>query len=149
MAFFNNKFEIDEREENLKREISSFEFRKETIILSIDAEIANLRVEQEKRFLDAGRYAYEVWNKDKSQADLIAFWNKVKELANKIAEQETKKNKMKERYDEEIKIMASNLNSTMNISPSSTSGSIACPYCGAGISYSDVFCQACGTRLKG
>ena len=149
MAFF-DIFAKDEREENLKREISSLEFRKETIISSIDAEIASLRAEQENCFLDAGRYAYEIWRKEKTQADLTFCWNKVQEIVGKITVQETKKKEMTERYEEEIKLMASNLNIAMNSSSASTSsGTATCPNCGAGISYSDVFCQACGSKVKG
>lgn len=150
MALINKLLGKDEREENLKKEISSLEFRKETVIASINNEIQSLITEQEKRFLDAGRYAYEVWCKDKTQADLTSFWNKVQEIADKIAVQETKKKEMTGRYDEEIKIISSSLNVTMNNIPLSiSSGMTTCQNCGTSISCDDVFCQACGTRLKG
>ena len=149
MAFF-DMFAKDEREEKLKREISSLEFRKGTIISSIDAEIASLKAEQEKCFFDAGRYAYEIWCKEKTQADLTFCWNKVQGIVDKITVQETKKKEMIERYDEEIKLMTANFNVTMNNIPSSNSlNSATCQHCGASISCEDVFCQACGGRVKG
>lgn len=150
MAFINKLLGKDEREENLKKEISSLEFRKETIIASINSEIMSLRAGQEKHFFDAGKYAYEVWCKDKVQADLTSFWNEVQEIADKIDVQESKKKEMTERYDEEIKIISSSLNTVVNVSmPAVNSGSAFCQNCNSAVSDTDIFCQACGTRLKG
>ena len=107
MALINKLLGKDEREENLKKEISSLEFRKETVTASINSEIMGLRAEQEKHLLDAGRTAYDVWRKEETQADLTSFWNEVQDIADKIEVQEAKRKEMIERYDEEIKIRIS------------------------------------------
>ena len=149
MALINKLLGKDEREEKIKKEISSLEFRKGTVMASITSEIMSLRGGQEKHFLDAGRYAYEVWCKDKTQADLTSFWNEVQELTDKIEVQEAKKKEMAERYDEEIKIIASSLNTVVNSSmPTVSSGSAFCQNCNSVVSDTDVFCQVCGTKLR-
>lgn len=151
MALFNKLLGRDEREEKLKQEIKSLELRKESILASINGEIANLQAEQRNILLEAGKYGFESWDKDKKEVSLVSFFEKVQELDGKIEAQETKKKEMTERYDEEIKLIANNLNfGSMNVgTPAVASGSSAsCPNCGAGIASDDVFCQNCGTKLK-
>lgn len=149
MALLDKILGKDEREENLKREIKSLEFRKQSVLTSINGEIANLQSEQRTLLLKAGEYAYDVWCKDKKQADLISYWNQMQELADKITAQEVKKKEMTDRYDEEIKLISSNFNMPVNSGNSAVaSGSAVCPKCGSAISDEDVFCQGCGTKLK-
>ena len=151
MALFNKLLGKDDREEKLKQEINSLEFRKESILATINGEIANLQTEQRNILLEAGKYGFESWSADKTEVSLISFFEKVQELDGKIEAQETKKKEMTERYDEEIKLIANNLNfGSMNVgTPAVASGSSAsCPNCGAGIASDDFFCQNCGTKLK-
>ncbi len=77
MALLNKLLGKDEREENLKKEIKSLEFRKESVLASINSEIKQLKSEQKNIFLEAGKYAHEVWCENESQADLITYWNQV------------------------------------------------------------------------
>ena len=149
MALFNKILGKDEREENLKREIKSLEFRKQSVLTSINGEIASLQSEQKALFSKAGEYAYNIWYKDEKQADLTSYWNQVKELADKIEAQEAKKKEMTDRYDEEIKLISSNFNMAVSSGNlAAASGSAVCPKCGSAISDEDVFCQSCGTKLK-
>lgn len=149
MALINKLLGRDERKENLKKEISSLEFRKETVTASINSEIMGLRAEQEKHLLDAGRTAYDVWCKEETQADLTSFWNEVQDIADKIEVQEAKRKEMIERYDEEIKIIASSLNTVANGNmPTVGSGSAFCKNCNSAVSDTDVFCEVCGTKLR-
>ena len=94
MALLNKLLGKDEREENLKKEIKSLEFRKESVLASIHSEIKQLMSEQRTIFLDAGKYAYETWCENKTQADLTTYWNQVQELDGKIAAQKAKKKEM-------------------------------------------------------
>lgn len=149
MALFNKFLGKDEREENLKKEVRSLEFRKQSVLASINNEIANLQSEQRTLFLEAGEYAYDAWRKDREQADLTSYWDKVQELADKIAGQEAKKNEMIDRYDEEISLIAGSLNVAVNnTSLAAASGSAVCPNCGSAIADGDIFCQGCGTKLQ-
>lgn len=149
MALLDKILGKDEREENLKKEIKSLEFRKQSVITSINGEIANLQSGQRKILFKAGEYAYNVWCKDNIQADLTSYWDQVQELANKIEEQETKKKEMTDRYEEEIKLIASNLHTEMHVAaPPVASSSAACPKCGSAIATDDIFCQSCGTKLQ-
>ena len=150
MALFNKLLGKDDREEKLKQEIKSLELRKESILASINGEIANLQAEQRNILLEAGKYGFESWDKDKKEVSLVSFFEKVKEIDGKIEAQETKKKEMTDRYDEEIKLIANNLNSgsVSAGTPAVTGGSASCPNCGAGIASDDVFCQNCGTKLK-
>jgi len=149
MALLNKILGKDEREENLKKEIKSLEFRKESVLASINGEIASMRSEQRNICLEAGEYAYEAWCKDKTQSDLTSYWEKVQELADKIAAQEAKKQEMTDRYDEEIKLIASSFNMpVISSEPAVASGSASCPNCGMAIVDGDLFCQGCGTKLQ-
>lgn len=151
MALLNKILGKDEREENLKKEIKSLEFRKESVLASINSEITNLQSQQRTLYLDAGKYAYEIWCEDKTQADLTTYWNQVQELAGKITVQEAKKKEMSDRYDEEINLIASSLNVAISSSaPVSSFGadSASCPNCGMAIADGDIFCQSCGTKLQ-
>lgn len=149
MALLNKILGKDEREENLKKEIKSLEFRKQSVLTSINGEIASLKSERKTLFLEAGEYAYDVWYKDETQADLTSYWNQVQELEDKIAAQEAKKKEMTDRYDEEIKLISNSLNVAVNSSNSAVaSGSALCPNCGSAIADDDVFCQSCGTKLQ-
>lgn len=151
MALLNKLLGKDEREENLKKEIKSLEFRKESVLASIHSEIKQLKSEQRAIFLDAGKYAYETWCENKAQADLTTYWNQVQELDGKIAAQKAKKKEMTERYDEEIQLIASNLNVAVNSGAPAVSAdpdAPTCPNCGAPIAEGDIFCQGCGTKLQ-
>ena len=150
MALLNKLLGKDEREENLKKEIKSLEFRKESVLASIHGEIKQLKSEQKTIFLEAGKYAYKTWCENKTQADLTTYWNQAQELDEKIAMQKAKKKEMSDRYDEEIQLIASNLNMTVNNNAPavpSDPDSVSCPNCGMAIADGDIFCQGCGTKL--
>ncbi len=151
MALLNKLLGKDEREENLKKEIKSLEFRKESVLASINGEIKQLKSEQKTLFLEAGKYAYETWCENKTSADLTTYWNQVQELDGKIEAQKAKMNEMTARYDEEIKLIASNLNAPINSGVPAVSAdpdAPTCPNCGAPIAEDDIFCQGCGTKLQ-
>lgn len=149
MALLNKILGKDEREENLKKEIKSLEFRKQSVLTSINGEIANLQSEQRTLFLEAGEYAYNIWCKEGIQADLTGYWDQVQELADKIAVQEAKKKEMTGRYDEEINLISSNLNVAVNsVVPAVAFGSALCPNCGFAVADGDIFCQSCGAKLQ-
>lgn len=148
MALLNKILGKDEKEENLKKEIRSLEVRKESVLSAINGEVTTLQAEQRALFLDAGKYAYETWHKDKTQADLTSYWIQVKELEDKIAVQEEKKKEMTDRYDEEISLIASNLSAAGSNSSEGTQGTAFCPNCGASVAKGDIFCQGCGAKLQ-
>lgn len=151
MALFNKILGKEEREPNLKQEIRSLEFRKESVVASINKEIAHLQSEQNALFVEAGKYAYDVWREDETKADLSNYWNRVEKIAEKIAGQEAKRQEMTERYDEEINLMASNFDVNVTVNSGSSTmatGFGSCPNCGSAIDDGDVFCQNCGTKLQ-
>lgn len=142
MALIDKVLGRDEKETKLKQEIKSLELRKESVFSAIDGEIARLQRERSNVLLNAGATAYETWCKDQTHADLSEFWTKVQDLEKLIAGQEAKKADMGSKYDEEIKL----INSNLGISP--TDSYMQCPKCGAAITEDDVFCQNCGEKLK-
>lgn len=149
MALLNRILGKNDREEKLRQEIKSLELRKESVLASINNEIIKLQSEQNSLFLDAGKYAYDIWSKDKLQTDLSSYWDKVQELDDRIKEQEAKKKEMTERYDEEIELISNNLNNGMREGTSTDdSGMASCPHCGATIASDDIFCQSCGKKLQ-
>lgn len=83
---------------------------------------------------------HDAW-KDSEQVDLTDFWKKVQELDANIAEQEVKKKEMGMKYDEEIRL----INSNLGINTASTG--MKCPKCGAMVKDRDRFCQNCGTAI--
>ena len=91
MAFINKILGKDEREEQLKQELKSMELRKGSIVASIDGEIGNMRSEQKRILLEAGQYAYGIWSKEKLQADMTTYFEQIKVLDDKIAQEEMRK----------------------------------------------------------
>lgn len=148
MAFLDKVLGKDERERKLEKEIRSLELRKESVFSAIDGEIARLQRERSNVLLNAGTAAYEAWKKENVQADLTEFWDKIQELDKQIAEQDAKKTEMGIKYDEEIRLINSNLSMNTVKSVVDVSAGNKCPKCGAVISVDDVFCQGCGTKLQ-
>lgn len=148
MAFLDKVLGKDERERKLEKEIRSLELRKESVFSAIDGEIARLQRERSNVLLTAGTAAYEAWNKENEQADLTEFWDKIQELDKQIAEQDAKKTEMGIKYDEEIRLINSNLSMNIVKSVADVNAGNRCPKCGAAISTDDVFCQGCGTKLQ-
>ena len=140
MALFDKMLGKDDRERKLKQEIKSLELRRESVFGAINGEITRLQRERDNVLLKAGTTAYEAWCNDKTQADLSEFWYKIQELNNNIAEQETKKEDMGAKYDEEIKL----INSDLGIG----GDTIPCPKCGAAVGRGDSFCQNCGASIQ-
>ncbi len=152
MALFDKMLGKDDKEKKLKQEINSLELRKESVLSAINNEITRLQRERSNVLLQAGTAAYDVWSNNGAQADLTEFWNKIQELEKAVAEQEVKKEEMvakqevkKEemvaKYDEEIRLINSNLGI------SSVSFSLQCPKCGAPVGQGDRFCQNCGASI--
>jgi hypothetical protein len=142
MALLDKVLGRDERETQLKQEIKSLELRKESVFSAIDGEIARLQRERSNVLLGAGTAAYNAWCRDEAQVDLSEYWGKIQELEQMVAVQEAKKAEMGNKYDEEIKLINTNLGIS-NIAPA-----MRCPKCGAGIKENDLFCQNCGEKLK-
>lgn len=141
MALFDKMMGKDDKEKKLKQEIKSLELRKESVLSAINNEIARLQRERSNVLLQAGTVAYDAWSNDGAQADLAEFWDKIQELDKGIAEQEVKKEEMVAKYDEEIRLINSNLGI------SSVSSSTQCPKCGALVGQGDRFCQNCGASI--
>ncbi len=141
MAFLDKMLGKDDREKKLKQEIKSLELRKESVFAAINGEIARLQRERENVLTQAGTAAYAAWSDSHAQTDLTGFWNKIQELEKAVAEQEAKREEMGTKYDEEIKL----INSDLGISTEGFSGK--CPKCGAVINQGDGFCQNCGAAL--
>lgn len=145
MALFDKVLGRDERERSLQKEIHSLKLRRESVFSAIDAEIAKLRGERSNVLLTAGEAAYEAWCQDNAQVDLTEYWSKVKGLEKQVQEQQEKRTEMGVKYDEEIRLINSNLNmNTVNAAPG---GGIVCPKCGKQATSEDTFCQNCGARL--
>ncbi|MBQ7920781.1 MAG: zinc ribbon domain-containing protein [Lachnospiraceae bacterium] len=148
MAFLDKVLGKDENERKLEKEICSLELRKESVFAAINNEIARLQGERTNVLLAAGTAAYDVWIKEKTQADLIEFWNKIQELERQIAEQDAKRTEMGIKYDEEIRLLHSSMGIVVANTISNENTGKKCPSCGAAISDADVFCQSCGAKLQ-
>lgn len=148
MALLDKVLGKDAKERELEKEIRSLELRKESVFSAINGEIMRLQKVRTDVLLSAGTTAYEVWCKEQEKADLTKYWNEIQELENQIQEQENKKKEMGIKYDEEIRLINSNLNMhNENRMPVATNGA-QCPKCGMAIKDNDLFCQSCGTKLK-
>lgn len=141
MALFDKMMGKDDKEKKLKQEIKSLELRKESVLSAINNEITRLQRERSNVLLQAGTAAYDAWSNNDAQADLTEFWDKIQELEKAVAEQEVKKEEMVAKYDEEIRLINSNLGI------SSVSSSLQCPKCGAPVGQGDRFCQNCGANI--
>lgn len=147
MAFINKLLGKDEREENLKQEIRSMELRKESIVAAINGEIANMQAEQRRILLEAGQHAYGIWCRENVQSDLTNYFEQTRVLDDKIAQEELRKKEMAARYDEEIQLIAGNINVAVG-NPNNFGGTTSgCPNCGFAVKSGDLFCQGCGSKL--
>ena len=142
MALLDKVLGKDDKEKKLKQEIKSLELRRESVFSAINGEIARLQRERGNVLLQAGTTAYDAWVNSHTQADLSEFWDKIQELEKGIAEQETKKTEMGAKYDEEIRLINSNLG------VSAAGDSALCPKCGAPVGQGDSFCQNCGASIQ-
>ncbi len=142
MALFDKVLGKDDREKKLRQEINSLELRKESVFTAINGEISQLQSARTNVLLQAGTAAYDAWSNSQAQADLTGFWSQIQDLEKAIAEQEAKRKEMGTKYDEEIKLINSNLGVSVGGS------SARCPKCGAAISQGDGFCQNCGAPLS-
>ena len=142
MGFFGK----DDKEKQLKQEVKSLELRREAAFAAINGEIGRLQNERSNVLLQAGTAAYDVWCKDSKQADLTQFWTKIGELEKSIAEQEAKKTEMGAKYDEEIKLINTNLG--IGVGGGGADSGARCPKCGAAINQGDSFCQSCGASIQ-
>ena len=140
MALFDKMMGKDDREKKLREEINSLELRKESVLSAIDDNITQLQRARSDVLQQAGMAAYHAWKED-GQVDLTDFWHKVQELDKNIAEQEIKKREMGMKYDEEIRLINSNLGIN------SAGNGRKCSKCGRMVREGDRFCQNCGTAI--
>ncbi|MCM1185947.1 MAG: zinc-ribbon domain-containing protein [Lachnoclostridium sp.] len=165
MGLLDKAFGIDEKAKQLKQEVKSLELRREAAFAAINNEIGRLQGERSNVFLQAGAAAYNAWCKDKTQADLTQFWARVTELEKRIAEQEAKKVEMGAKYDEEIRLINSNLGIGTAVpggvvSSGAVSGGVVpggtvpsgagrrCAKCGNVLDAGSLFCTECGTKVE-
>ncbi|MCM1325657.1 MAG: zinc ribbon domain-containing protein [Bacteroidales bacterium] len=165
MGLLDKAFGIDEKAKQLKQEVKSLELRREAAFAAINNEIGRLQGERSNVFLQAGAAAYNTWCKDKTQADLTQFWARVTELEKSIAEQEAKKVEMGAKYDEEIRLINSNLGIGTAVSGGAvpggavSSGAVSggvvpgatgrrCAKCGNVLDAGSLFCTECGTKVE-
>lgn len=164
MAFLDKVLGKDERERQLEKEIRSLELRKDSILSTINGEIARLQGERSNVLTAAGTAVYEAHKKEEEQPELQAYWDKVADLEKQIAEQETKREEMTVKYDEEIRLINANLAAykattaapagngygapVNNAYTAPAAAGRRCPECGAPVADGNVFCRSCGTKLQ-
>lgn len=166
MAFLDKVLGKDERERQLEKEIRSLELRKDSILSTINGEIARLQGERSNVLLAVGTAVYEAHKKEEGQPELQTHWDKITELEKQIAEQEGKRDEMTLKYDEEIGLINANLAAyKASVAASANNGHAApvnngyaaaapaaggkrCPECGAPVAEGNVFCRSCGTKLQ-
>lgn len=156
MAFLDKVLGKDERERQLEKEIRSLELRKESILSTINGEIARLQGERSNVLTAVGTAVYEAHKKEEEQPELQAYWDKAADLEKQIAEQETKREEMTVKYDEEIRLINANLAAykataaapANNAYTAPAAAGKRCPECGAPVADGNVFCRSCGTKLQ-
>ncbi len=164
MAFLDKVLGKDERERQLEKEIRSLELRKESILSTINGEISRLRGERNNVLLAVGTAVYEAHKKESGQPELQEYWSKIEDLEGQITEQESKKEEMTVKYDEEIRLINANLAAyTASMAAPAGNGygtpvnngyaaaaptGKTCPECGAPVAEGNVFCRSCGTKLQ-
>lgn len=144
MGLFDKIMNKDERTAQLQGELNSLQLRKESIVSAIQNEITQLQNEKNSVFCQAGIKAYQNYcQSNEDTSNLYEYWKKVVELDAAIKEKQEKKAEMEARYDEEIKLIQSNI----SISMATAAGGKVCPSCKAVVKEADLFCEKCGTRL--
>lgn len=147
----------------LQKEIESTEFKKKSLISAAQNELVSAKQRVGDIHIKIGVAVYDARNKDLiSISDFAEQFKEIEEFEMILAEKESKISEITARYNEEIKMMTSQLllvqkeqatTSSPLILPKVTSlfgGQKHCPKCGAGYNpKGDLFCVGCGDKLDG
>jgi predicted nucleic acid-binding Zn-ribbon protein len=128
----------------LKGEIQNTEFRKQSLVAPLENEISQARQKIDMIFMEIGQIMYDTHLEGGSAPEtLIANFDEISAHKDFIAEKNGKIQEFTERYDEEIRMLAANLENVL-----ADAKKLFCTGCGEQYNpLEDVFCKGCGMRL--
>lgn len=143
MKLFKKETELDK----LNAEVESTEFKKNSLLDSINGEKVDLMNKIKYLYEQIGETSYKNFcsNADTNTQDLQGFYDQINALNEEINTKNGKYAELEARYDEEINMLKSNI----AIKESATAGGANsfCSNCGNSAKGEDMFCQKCGTKL--
>lgn len=152
-----NLFKKETEEDKIRTEITNTEFKKNSMISTVNNEKAQLEQEKRNFFTEMGETVYNNHKERISVEDFAETFEKIKGLEQQMTEKEAKIVEIAARYDEEINLLSANLVTIQQqaqaaAAPVATAAPAAaggfCENCGTAHSGQDAFCQGCGTKIK-
>ena len=143
----------------LMKEIEGMEFKKQTLLNSLESEVYELQQQRNNVLTQIGGIMYDA-HKDKKDTDkktVSDLYDQINQLDTTVEEKRKKKTDIADRYDEEIGLLRNSLNKPPpppppvpsqqdnTVAPANTA---SCSNCGAQYGIGDsTFCENCGTKL--
>ena len=145
-----NFFKKETAADKVRAEISSMEFKKNSILAVIQSEKHDVENEKTKVLCSIGTYAYNQNETGNTQYDFTEHFNEIKELNLQLSLKNDKEVEMCNRYDEEIIMLKANLDMLEPlVTDTASEDKVFCENCGKPAMKTDVFCQFCGSKISG
>ena len=148
MSFLDNILKKDDAAKKLQKEIEGIEFKKQSLISSVQSEIQGTKQKIENEIYQIGLNIYTRYvNGEYTDDALDAQFKGIISLNEVITEREAKIKEIAGRYDEELGMLKSNLD-LMHSQSAVVSGGAACSNCKNPYTPGkDTFCTGCGQKL--
>lgn len=147
-------FKKETSEDKLKSEIESTEFKKNSLLNSVNAEKADLLAKKRAKFEILGESVYNSFISGEKPTESNDIFEEIKNLEVEIENRNLKHKEIETRYNEEIQMLSSNLavqiqNATnASAGGNSTAQAKFCSNCGNKATKDDAFCQNCGSKIE-
>ncbi len=103
--------------DRIRKEIESTEFKKQSMISTIESEKGALLNEKWKELYNMGVHAYEQHKDENPEYDFSSYVEAIKILDDEISEKDNKIEEIAARYDEEVDLLNKSLQSLMPPEP--------------------------------
>ncbi len=151
-----NLFDKDNPVKKLQKEIESIEFKKQSLLQSLQNDINGANQKIDREFHSIGKAVYQGFiNGEDTHDKLTGHYDEIASQKKFVDEKEAKIKEISTRYDEELSILRSNITVASQSAPQdqtqskSESGNAFCIKCGKPYTPGvDLFCKSCGQKLN-
>ncbi len=149
-----NIFKKETEEDKIRTEIQNTEFKKNSMVATVNNEKAQLEQEKRGHFFAMGETVYNNHKERISVEDFQETFQKIHALEEQMKEKDAKIQEITARYDEEISLLSANLVSIQAATTAASTPAQApaakggfCENCGNAHNGQNAFCESCGNKL--